>query len=257
MELKTFWAKTNSWLKNPKSSRIEMYNPKINNEGLIDGGENSATATIIEEPKPKHRQDHITVKTIQPAGNSASLEKLQEGFNTLVEQLRDINCHLSNQVAQYESLANQIDKMPKLLDSFPSIIENQKIIAEQLIEQLKATSIKDQQFIDSIGKIPVETAKQTDTLVNIDNQLAAAADTDVQLTENFNKFNENLGKLDQATNNQTDSILQMSKTFATSDRYLKYLVSRQNKRFMWIFISAMSICVLAILTLAGIVIYIK
>jgi len=49
----------------------------------------------------------------------------------------------------------------------------------------------------------------------------------------------------------------MSKTFAASDRYLKYIISRQNKRFMWIFIAAISVCVTAILILAGIVVYLK
>ena len=75
--------------------------------------------------------------------------------------------------------------------------------------------------------------------------------------ESFNKFNETLDKLNQSTANQTDSIMQMSKTFATSDRYLKYLMSRQNKRFMWMSITAIGLCVLVALTLAGIIIYLK
>ena len=66
-----------------------------------------------------------------------------------------------------------------------------------------------------------------------------------------------MDKLDQSTLAQTDSIMQMSRTFATSDRYLKYIVSRQNKRFVWVFITAMGICVAVILILTGIVIYLK
>jgi len=136
-------------------------------------------------------------------------------------------------------------------------VENQKQITEQMLEQLRATVSRNQEFIDVVEKIPTETAKQTDALVDIDHQLAAAADTDVQIAENFNKFNETLDKLSQSTDSQTDGIIQMSKTFATSDRYLKYIISRQNKRFMWIFVTAISVCVLAILLLTGIIIYLR
>jgi len=144
-----------------------------------------------------------------------------------------------------------------LLEGFPELLENQKQVTGQLLEQLKAAAIKNEQFIDAVEKIPTETAKQTDALVDIDHQLAAAADTDVQMAESFNKFNETLDKLNQSTLGQTDSIMQMSKTFSTSDRYLKYIISKQNRRFMWIFVTAIGVCVLAILVLTGIIIYLR
>ncbi len=151
----------------------------------------------------------------------------------------------------------RIEKLPQWLESFPDVVENQKQITEQLLEQLKSSTARQDQFMDSVQKIPTETAKQTDALVDIDHQLAAAADTDVQMAESFNKFNQTLDKLNQSTEGQTDSILTMSKTFAASDRYLKYIISRQNKRFMWIFIASVSVCVAVILILVGIIIYIN
>jgi cell division protein FtsL len=51
--------------------------------------------------------------------------------------------------------------------------------------------------------------------------------------------------------------MQMSKTFAASDRYLKYIVSKQRKSFMWVFMIALGVCVAAILILAGIIIYLR
>ena len=66
-----------------------------------------------------------------------------------------------------------------------------------------------------------------------------------------------MDKLNQWTVSQTDSIVQMSRTFATSDRYLKYILSKQNRRFMWVFIAAIGVCVMAILILTGIVIFLK
>ncbi len=254
MTLKDFWEKTSSWLGTNKLSKGSNYQPQVNNEGLISpngepaGNESLPTGT---------QSDKIVVKTVQPIEKRESLEKLQAGFDKLIGQLQGINQHLNRQVTQNEDLMSRIEQLPKLLESFPDVVQNQKQITEQLIEQLKTAAAKDQQFIDTVEKIPTETAKQTDALVDIDHQLAAAADTDVQMAESLNKFNETLDKLNRSTVSQTDGIIQMSKTFATSDRYLKYILSKQNRRFMWVFIAAIGVCVLAILILAGIVIYLR
>ena len=246
--------KTNDWLKAHNMSARMNSHPEVDDEGLITQDADPAEAAADDSTA---QDSQAIVKPAQPIDRSESLEKLQEGFNTLVEKLQAINEHLNRQLSLNEDLMSRIEQLPQLLEGFPAIVENQKQITEQLLEQLKASAAKDQLFIDAVEKIPAETAKQTDALVDIDHQLAAAADTDVQMTESFNKFNETLDKLNQSTVGQTDSILQMSKTFATSDRYLKYIISRQNKRFTWIFIGALSVCVAVILAMVGIIIYLR
>jgi uncharacterized phage infection (PIP) family protein YhgE len=255
MTLKEFWANTGRWLRAHKPSIGGAHQPEIDDDGLISQG---GDTTAVDGSVPAgDRGNNVIVRAVPPVDRHESLEKLQEGFEKLVEQLKGINEHLSRQATQHEDLMGRIRQLPELLESFPSVVENQKRITEQLLEQLKGAAAKNEQFIDAVEKIPTETAKQTDALVNIDHQLAAAADIDVQMTESFNNFNQSLDKLNQSTVSQTDGIIQMSKTFAASDRYLKYIISRQNKRFMWIFIAAISVCVAAILILAGIVIYLK
>ena len=258
MKLKEFWSRTRSktskWVQAHKPLKLGGYQPEVDDEGLIS---QDAEKTEAAEDVKAAPGDKVEVKTIQPAKKQESLEKLQEGFNKLVEQLRGINEHLNSQVSQHEDLMSRVEQLPKFLESFPAVVEDQKQIIEQLLEQFKTTVAKNQQFMDAVEKIPTETVKQTDALVNIDHQLAAAADTDVQMAENFNKFNETLDQLNQSTLGQTDSIMQMSKTFATSDRYLKYIISRQNKRFMWIFVIALGVCAAAILILTGIIIYLR
>jgi len=258
MALKDFWSKTKSktggWLRAHKPAGVKDYTLDVDDEGLIAQDVEQAETAAGRRAAPG---DKVEVKPIQPLKKQESLEKLQDGFNKLIDQLQGINEHLNRQVTQHEDLMGRLEQLPKLLESFPAVAENQKQVIEQLLEQLKGSAAKSQQFIDAVAKIPTETAKQTDALVDIDHQLGAAADTDVQMAESFNKFNDTLDKLNQSTLGQTDGIMQMSKTFATSDRYLKYIISRQNKRFMWIFITAVGVCMLAILLLTGIIIYLR
>lgn len=272
MTLKDLWADTSGWLRSRKIYRSCDHRPDIGDDGLISQHNDSARPPEADEkpdeptPVPVFRQkDTGVVKAIPPADeppeinrpSSESLEKLREGFDKLVNQLEGINKHLNRQAEQHEALMGRIKQLPELLENIPTMVENQRQVTEQLLEQLRSAAAKNEQFIDSVDKIPNETAKQTDALVNIDHQLAAAADIDVQMSENFNHFYETLEKMNQSTIDQTDGISQMSKTFAASDRYFKYIISKQNKRFMWIFIAAVSVCFVVILILTGIIIYLR
>ncbi len=258
MALKEFWSQTGRWMrKNNPLATVAASRPEIGDDGLIRQKDSHPEHAVDGSPQAEAPGNEITVKAVPQVDKHESLEKLQQGFDKLVEQLQGINEHLSRQASQHEDLMGRLEQMPQLLESFPSVVESQKHATEQLLEQLKNASAKNDQFIDAVEKIPTETAKQTDALIKIDHQLGAAADVDVQRTESFNNFNDSLDKLNQSTVSQTDGIIQMSKTFAASDRYLKYIISRQNKRFMWIFITAISVCVTAILILTGVVIYLR
>ena len=70
-------------------------------------------------------------------------------------------------------------------------------------------------------------------------------------------MNDILARLNQNTLNHTDSIMQMSKTFSTSEKFLKYVISRQNKQFIWLFAVSLSVCFIAIAVLAGIIVYLS
>jgi len=236
MALKEFWSQTGRWMRthNPLVT-VAARRPEIGDDGLIRQNASPLDQAIDGSPRAEALGDEITVRAVPQVDRHESLEKLQQGFDKLVEQLQGINEHLSRQASQHDNLMGRLEQLPQLLGSFPSVVENQKRVTEQLLERLKNAAAKNEQFIDAVEKIPAETAKQTDALVNIDHQLGA----------------------NQSTVSQTDGIVQMSKTFAASDRYLKYIISRQNKRFMWIFVAAISICATAILILTGVIIYLR
>jgi chromosome segregation ATPase len=254
MGIKDIWTKTGNWLRSHSLAKAPEDQPQVDDQGLITEDADSAESTADSQDA---QNSNVVVKAVQPRSKAESLEKLQAGFDKLIDKLQGINEHLNRQITQNEELMSRIEQLPQLLEGFPALLENQRQLTERLLEQLNAAAVKNEQFIGIVEKIPTETAKQTDALVNIDHQLAAAADIDVQMAESFNKFNETLGKLNQSTVAQTDSMIQMSKTYATSDRYLKYIISRQNKRFIWVFIAAVGVCVAVILILTGIIIYLR
>ncbi len=246
-------AKSKKLLKKIKTRFQEDYSQPIDPNGLIDLPISPTTNAASEK-------DGVIAKTrpqTADANSNESIEKLQTGFSNLIDQLQQINGNLNQQGQHSHNLIEKLSQLPNILESLPSVVDNQKNLTEQMLQNLQSSDLRNQQFVDFVEQIPTETAKQTDALTSIEHQLAAGANTDAQLVSHFQQFNEIIDKLNQTCSSQTDSIMQMSKTFAASDRYLKYIISKQNRIFRWIFVGAISVCVVVILLFASIIIYLK
>ena len=254
MTLREILSGTTNWLRSRRYEHAGHCEPVLDNDGLL--AVSLEPQDDFEDTRSAHSpHGPVVVNSVTTLDRRESVEKLQEGFNRLIDQLEHINDHLNQQLTQHQELMGRVKELPQLLESLPSAVENQKHLTTQLLDQLRTTAAKDQQFVETIGKIPAETARQTDTLTLINHQLEAAADADVQVVENFVKFRDTLDRLNHNTAKNTEGIVQMSKTFAASDRYLKYVVTKLNKRYAWVLAIALSICGAVICTLAGIVIY--
>jgi len=266
MTLREIWTGTSNWLRSRRYEHAGHCEPVLDDDGLLamslepqEDFEGASSARAAHEPVmvgPQTRRsafgspvNPVTLDRREPA------EKLQEGFNRLIDQLEQINDHLSEQLTQHQELMGRVRQLPQLLESLPAAVENQKNLTTRLLDQLRATAAKDQQFLEAVGKIPAETARQTDTLTMMNHQLEAAADADVQLADSFVKFKDTLDRLNHSTAKNTEGIVQMSRTFAASDRHLKYVVTKLNKRYAWVLAIAMTICGAAICTLAGIILH--
>jgi|GEM_PF-1106386 len=230
--------------------RLQKYRG-VDIKSELDGG--GLIKEYSDEDAPADSVDVV----VRKGDRAGSVERMQEGLNRLVDELAIINSTLNEHVIQQRQIMERMEHLPRLVENFPNAIQNQQQMMELLNEQFRSSTDKMHLFVENIKRLPDEAVRQTDTLISMNRQLSAAADADMVMSENFVKFNSTLDKLNQATLSQTDSIVQMSKTFAASDRYLKYMVAKQNKRFMLVFFISIGVCVLAIVSLVTIIAFIK
>jgi methyl-accepting chemotaxis protein len=245
MALKQLWMKIDRWWSAQFPQTVTV---PVDEEGLISQFDTDCSK-IHTKSRKKPENAELIVKKVSAVERKDNVEVLGQAFNKLIDKLQGINEHLDKQIDQHEQLMERIEKLPDLLESLPNAVENQKQVVESLLEQLKTRAVKDRQFTETIEKIPSETAKQTNAVLEMNHKLSVATDIDAQMSENFNKFNKTLGKLDSDTVSQTESILRMNKTFTASDRYLKYIISKQGRRFMWIFMTSLAVCTFSIISL--------
>jgi len=246
MSVKELYKKIMFWLRTRMAGDVEDEGVALDDEGLLmDEQDNKARpggAAVTHG-------NQVQLRRLQAGEKSGSIEVLQIAFNRLVDQLQGINENLGRQVEQHKELTSRVDELPKLLGSLPEAVANQKRVTEELVGQLKGSAMKNQQFIETIEKIPHEAERQTNVLLTMTDQLSAAADSQASTTDSFNRFHESVVKLDSTIAAQRESIIQMNNTFAASDRYLKYLITKQGRQFMWAFWTAVTVCVIAIFSL--------
>jgi len=254
MTLKEILTGTSSWLRSHRYEHVGRCEAALNDEGLLASHFDTDEGFFDGRPG-NTATNSVVMNSVTSVERRDPAEKLQEGLNKLVDQLQQINGHLNRQLEQHEELMGRVRELPGLLETLPSAVENQKKLTAQLLEQLRSSAVKNQQFMETVEKIPNETARQTDTLTMINHQLAAAAETDVQLTDGFVKFKGTLDRLNHNTVSNTEGILQMSRTFAASDRYLKYVISKMNRRYAWTLAAAVSVCGGVVCALVGVVLY--
>ena len=224
---------------------------QLNSDGLIDYSA-EASVGLLERDELETDSAETTFGQIV-LDNDDSLETgrsevLTEAFERLVGQLQGINGNLDRQITQHEQLMERIQKIPEMLESLPAESENQRQTINAMVEQLKQQDVREQQIVETLRDIPLESSRQTNALIDMNQKLSTAADIDAQMAEGFNKFNQTLGSLNNSTAEQSDAIGQMNKTFTASDRYLKYIITKQNKRFAWMFYTTIGICTAAIIT---------
>jgi len=241
MAIKELISKTTRW-----------FSSKRNNNGLYE-----PLQSVQTKEKADTHSNIVPVRIESKPDRTETLQMIQHSFEQLVSHLGGINNHLDRQVEQNAELLRRIDEIPQLLQSLPEGMRNQKFAVDALVEQLRSQMLKNQQFAETVAKIPAASEEQTAAVKEMAGQIAAQAAVDTQILEGMRKFNNITDVLKDNVANQSQSISQMSRAFTASDQYLKYIVNTQHKRFMWVFVGAMTVCTLVIIALLIVIFVLK
>jgi len=179
-----------------------------------------------------------------------SLQKLTSGLGHMLEQLDSIGTNLDRQTSQNEKLIDSISHLPNILEEIPAHAQSQKEAIDAAISQIHESSANNQRVADALEKIPTVAAKQAQAFFEVKDQLQQNGETHEKMLDGFFKFNDNLEDLSSNSACQNDNLLRLGKSFASSERYFKYMLDKQSKRFMWVFIISMVVS-LSCVALAG------
>jgi len=280
--LKEIWHKTSGLL---SFTRVGEFRPKVGDEGLLESDveeyniEEDMEAMVGEAAEDIAEDTAIIDMSDELAGDGTELgtagyekersEVICAGISSGrgdFESAGDdgnVDGHLAVTSEQGENQERWMSRLEvsfgRLADELSGINENLRIQAElekELSEQMRVNCAKSEEFCEVVGQIPAEAARQSEVLGSIAGQLCRSQDSAEQMAGRFEDFNKEIRRLSDNTECQRDGILQMSRSYMTSDRYMKYLITKQNKRFAVLFVVSLGVCLSAVCVLAGIVIYV-
>jgi hypothetical protein len=255
MLLKSILAGTTNWLRGHRYEMIDHRGPAVDEDGLLvdelEEGDSISCGTDVL------RQRTSPVQTMTAMDRRDSVEKMQDGFNRLVDQLAQINGHFGRQLDQHEELMSRVRQLPQLLESFPQMVDNQRQLHADLCRQMEVVAQRHEQFLNAVGQIPTETARQTRTLGDIHHQLEVAAQTDADLATCFNGVGDAIKRLDASTADNTAGMLRIQKSAAARERYLAHALSSFQRRIVWLFVGFSVLGIVAISILIGLIIHLR
>ncbi|MEN6426397.1 MAG: hypothetical protein ABFE13_13635, partial [Phycisphaerales bacterium] len=146
MTLREILSGTSNWFRSHRYEPAGHCDAGLDSDGLLtmaldaqEGEDDDASLRIgrVCAPRrgktPSPRGTFDGPNTVTSLDRRDSVEKLQEGFNRLIDQLQQINEHLNDQVSQHHELMGRVRQLPQLLESLPSAVENQKVLTAQLL----------------------------------------------------------------------------------------------------------------------------
>lgn len=210
----------------------------------ISGGSSNDNACDVQ-------QTEIT----QRSKSEESLQKLTNGLGHMLEQLEGINDNLERQLLQNEKLIDKIDGLPAMLSSFPDFVEAQKRTLDCTVSQIKESAERDKRFLETLKTIPEEAKRQSEMFGAVKDQLLTSEETHGKMLENFFKFNSTLEDLNSNSMDQNESLMQMSRAFASSERYFKFMFEKQTKRLVWFLGISLAACLFMLLLAGSVVFY--
>ena len=85
------YEKASRWVKTRTVSGFGEYSAVLDDDGLLAQNPDSVSGRTGQNDEQSKQKNEVLVKKVVPAEKNASLEKLQDGFNKLIDQLQGIN----------------------------------------------------------------------------------------------------------------------------------------------------------------------
>ena len=223
MEKISMWKRVGGWLRR--------------SQGPVGGGKVvrvDAEGMLVEQQQDVPDEEESSVLTMRLNKIHPELAALEQGFGRLVEVLESINENVEVQRSQGAQLKEQMDGLGKWFKALPEGGQSQAAIKE-LTEEMRKHALRDQQLVETVGTLPELTQAQVDKLAEITGQLEASGQADEQMAETFKRFGNTMQGVLESSKVQSASLGNMSTTMERNEEQLQKILSRQNRRIIWIF----------------------
>jgi len=220
----SIWKRFGDWLRRsqepPKTGEVVH----LDAEGsLVESEHPLAESTPALAHSEEHKKTH-------------QLSVMEEAYNRLVDVLESINDNLHQQRQQGLDLKNSLDALHGLLKSLPESLDRNNKLAQDIAQQLRQQNLQSQHVSEIMQPLPELARKQADKLADIDMLLENSTQSQSRIADSFLHLEQSLAELSKTGSSQNQSLGHINQLLQQSQEHLHKLLSRQNRRFIWMLV---------------------
>lgn len=175
-----------------------------------------------------------------------ALETLQEAYLQVVGLIGLIHKHLETQDRRTQAIADALGRLAETTSRLPEAAEAQTEKLGAIAAQIETGNDQARRWEQTLFELPKLADAQREALTAIGRELEAAQQTDGQMAETLDGLRAALTSWGESSVASTEAIKDLQATAARRDERLDTLMTAQNKRFTWFFVT------MAVLALAAI-----
>lgn len=180
------------------------------------------------------------------AKRDQAIAQLKQGYDEVVDLMRVVRTHLSDQSERSQRLLELLRHMPEALQSLPETNRNQSRLLEVIQNHLDQQSRHATRFNESLTTLTRVTEQQTQILGVIQQHMDASAQTDDKLLGSFRAMNQTLENLNDSTRLSATNLRDLNDRAAADDRRMEQMMQRTSRQMTMLSITSWIMAAIAL-----------
>jgi len=179
--------------------------------------------------------------------SDATLSRLEEGYNKVIDLVDAIKSHQQEQDARAVEISSSLGKLANTLEQINSTSQQQSDSLAVIAEQVRTGNQRAAKWEEAISEFPKMAEAQRVALASVVEQLEAAGARDGALSGSIDGFRDAVATLSDASTASSVAVkdLQLS-TLETQERTAE-LIREQSKRFTMLFVVTVVLALMAMI----------
>ncbi len=229
----SFWTRFANLFKGGKDDVLESESlPAVGDDGLL--------AEPADYPEPGGAEGDSAERSVNPlmrwSRKEQTLVKLQEGYERVSQVVEEIQKHLAQQGERTDRICTSLEQLARAMGDMPALSRQHAQSLDAIAGNIEAGNVRMQQLVESVGEIPKASRAQTEAINGIKRQLEVAGEQNLVTFQTMEKLSGAIAALGEVSTTQIESLRQMNAKTDDQNERLGKLISRQNKRFIMLFV---------------------
>lgn len=225
----SIWTRLGNWLRSSQGSGEESI--EIQTESA--SAHTAEDLTVVNEPEPATvPEDEGT--GLSPIGRwhrrEQILQRLQEGYERVVELLSAIREHLDSDAEHSRQIDDSICQLSKTVGEWPASHERQRETLEEISKRIQDQCDQQQRLAAAVSEWPAAVGRQTETIDQVREEVRAGQESQSEVASSVGSLKKGLGVLADSARTSNRMFESLERKFDARDKALVDALETQTRK---------------------------